>query len=572
MTGEPSGVVAANEPKYLVGFTAIGVIVLAAIAYAVRISIDPLAGNYLLTAIFLVANAAGWLLGSVLRRKPHSFLGLLLVLLGDAIFPSNLYAPFLLFTPGLRGRVALSVTAVLLAGLAYHLWNYRRRSLVRFALPFYPYFFACGGMASITLLQFTAGLSMVSVAWLVLIYAAAFNEVSYRLRPEPALHFAIAASVIMTGAAIISAVAFSDRAEGALAAIIAATVLMIVSAVRERRDEPIARVHGLGAWIGLTITFTSLLYYAHSPLWVYIVATGAWTLVLGIVSMLPANEWTEPFLESAWWTEILLATALAGALWQVWMPMVMRTMSGKPLREATTLALLEAGVGLLAVSSWRRRYPAIASTLRGFVANNLLLRLTSYAAPLILILAVAGGWLILHAPEPANVYALLAAGMLLLIVSPRLARHYPPEALDFAGVLAMVFSAFNGLASATLSASVLFAAAAIFLVRYLRGAAVWTFTAFIVLTIGGLALQPMWTPAATIVFLIAAGVIAAASGRVTAVMARLGYGTAHATALLSQCFIEEVEKVVVQRYDLLHELDVFHQPDDVVGEECRDRR
>ena len=45
-----------------------------------------------------------------------------------------------------------------------------------------------------------------------------------------------------------------------------------------------------------------------------------------------------------------------------------------------------------------------------------------------------------------------------------------------------------------------------------------------------------------------------------------------------QRLVEEVEQVVVQRHDLLHELDVLHQPDEVVGEElhgrarCRRRR
>ena len=38
-----------------------------------------------------------------------------------------------------------------------------------------------------------------------------------------------------------------------------------------------------------------------------------------------------------------------------------------------------------------------------------------------------------------------------------------------------------------------------------------------------------------------------------------------------QRFVEEVEQVVVQRHDLLHELDVLHQADDVVGEELLGR-
>ena len=38
-----------------------------------------------------------------------------------------------------------------------------------------------------------------------------------------------------------------------------------------------------------------------------------------------------------------------------------------------------------------------------------------------------------------------------------------------------------------------------------------------------------------------------------------------------QRLVEEVEQVVVQRHDLLHELDVLHQPDEVVGEELDGR-
>ena len=38
-----------------------------------------------------------------------------------------------------------------------------------------------------------------------------------------------------------------------------------------------------------------------------------------------------------------------------------------------------------------------------------------------------------------------------------------------------------------------------------------------------------------------------------------------------QRLVEEIEEVVVQRHDLLHELDVLHQADQVVGEELDGR-
>ena len=207
-----------------------------------------------------------------------------------------------------------------------------------------------------------------------------------------------------------------------------------------------------------------------------------------VVSMIPPRGWSEPFHESAYWAAMILAAALAVALWRVWMPFVMRTMSAAPaLHVAATIGLAEVGVALLAVSAWRRRYPPIAATVSGFVANNFFLRLTSYAAPLFLTVGAAGAWAILGLAAPANVYALLAMGMLLLVAGLFIERHYPPEALDFAGVLAMVFSAFNASASAQLGARVLFAGAAIFLIRHLRAKSAWLFWAFVALTASGVA-------------------------------------------------------------------------------------
>lgn len=526
-----------RESRVPPGFTAIGLVVIAAVAYSIRIAIDPAAGNNVLTATFLLANVIGWLLGWWLRqRNSRSTIGFLLVLLGDAIFPLNLFAPLLLFVPGLRGDVPLTCTAVVLVGLAYHLYNYWHRTSARFALPFYPYFFAVIGGTGIYLLRFTAGLPLWSVAWLVLLYAVAFNEFSYRKRPEPAVHFAIASATILTASIIVSCFAYRDRNVLALAAIVAATIVLIASAIRERNDEAMGRAHGLAAWLGVTLTFTALLYAAHSPLWVYLVATGAWTIILAFISTRQGSGWSEPFPESAWWAVMLLSTALAIALWKVWMPFIVRTLAARPLAEAATVALFEAGLALLLVSIWRRRYPSIAATVQGFVANNVLLRLTSYAAPLFLIVAFAGAWSVLHGPVPASFYAPLIAGTLLLVLGPRLERHIAGEALDFAGLLAMVFAAFNALGSALLGALVLFAAALIFLVRYLRGARPWTFAAFLLLMAAGLALQTLVDERSTFVFLAAAAVVTWGSTRAAALgsrtLARIGFWCAHAVALL----------------------------------------
>lgn len=524
-----------RESRVPPGFTAIGIIVIAALGYSIRIAIDPGAGNNLLTFTFLLANVVGWLLGWWLRQQnPRSTIGFLLVLLGDAIFPLNLFAPLLLFV--LRGNVPLTTTAVILVGITYHLYNYWHRRTARFALPFYPYFFGLSGLAGLVLLRYTAGLALWSVAWLVLFYAIAFNELSHRRRPEPAVHFAIASAAILTVSTLVSAFAYRDRNVLALAAIVVATIVLIVSAIRERHDEAMSRAHGLAAWLGVTLTFTALLYAAHSPLWLYVVATGAWTVVLAFVSTREGRGWSEPFPESAWWAVMLLSSALAIALWREWTPFLIRTLTAKSLREATTAGLFEAGMALLLVSVWRRRYPPIAASLQGFVTNNVLLRLTSYAAPLFLIVAATGAWLVLHGPAPASFYAPLAAGTLLLICGPRLERHYPPEALDFAGVVAMVFAAFNALGSAMLSAAVLFAAAAIFLARYLRGARVWTFGAFLVLTTAGVLLQTIGSRWSTIVFALAGIVVAWASARaLTAArgwLARAGFWGAHAAGWL----------------------------------------
>jgi hypothetical protein len=471
----------------MAGFTAIGIVVLAALAYSIRISLDPAAGSVVLTWTFLLANIIGWALGALLRsRNEDSLLGFLLVLLGDAIFPLNLYAPLILYAPQLRGDVPMTATTVILIGIAYHLWNYRHRERMRFALPFYPFFFALAGGAVLVLLRFTAGLPWWVVGWIVLAFAAAFNELTLRRRPVPPQHFGYASAVLLLGAVIVSAAAMRVAGTALLAAVVAGTAILIANAFR--RAEPFS---GCAAWLGLTTTFTALLYYFHSPLWLYVVMTGAWTVVLCLVSMQQPRDWSEPFHESAWWTAVVLAIALTAVLARVWLPWLVRTaVPASQLRRAAAIGLAELGIALAMVSAWRRRYPPIAATLRGFVTNNALLRTTSYAAPVLLLLAITGAWSLLGGPEPANVYAPLIAGTLLLIFGPRLERLYPAEALDCAGIVAMVCASFNALASVVLSACVLFAAALIFLARWLRGAGVWTYGAFLVLATAGAVLLP----------------------------------------------------------------------------------
>jgi len=205
MREQPEVGTAVRDSRFVAGFTAIGIIVLAATAYSIRIAVEPAGASPLLTGTFLLANVVGWLMGSALRRsEPRSTLGLFLVLLADAIFPLNLFAPFVLYTPGLRGNAPLSTTAVLLIGIAYHLWNYRRRSTVRFALPFYAYFFALAGGTALLLTRFTLGRPMWIVAWIVLAFAAAYSELACRTKPEPELHFSIAGATILAASAFVS--------------------------------------------------------------------------------------------------------------------------------------------------------------------------------------------------------------------------------------------------------------------------------------------------------------------------------------------------------------------------------
>ncbi len=483
----------ARLPMYAAGFTGIGVIVLAALVYSIQVSVDPAAGNLPLTTVFLALNVLGWTVGAWLRaRDRDSLAGFLLVLLGDALFPLNLYAPLVLSTPGFRGDIELSVTAVLLIGLCYHLWNYQNRRRARFALFFYPYFFAAGGAALLYLLPKTSSLPLWLAAWFLLAFAVTFNELSWRQQPEPGVHFAFASGLLLLGSLAFSALGVAtERSEIMLAAMLTAAVATIVTAIRRRADTGVARFFGFAAWISVTVCATALLYYFHSPLWLYIVATSSWTLVLAIVSMRTREGWSEPFYESAWWTVMLLAAGLLAALVRLSLPWIVRTVapfsSMQALQAPAALALIELAVALVLVSSWRRRNPPIASSFVGFVTSQILLRIASFAAPLILLTGATGLWLILHAPSPGNVYVPLVVGALLLFVAPSLERFYPAEALDFGGITALLLAAFNGLSSPALSAIVLLAGAGILLRRWWRGAAGWTYPAFLVLaTVAGI--------------------------------------------------------------------------------------
>src|ERR1051325_3384471 len=248
---------AARERMTMAGFTAIAIVVVAALAYSVRISLDPAGGNALLTWTFLGANVVGWLAGALLpRRNRDSLLGFLLVLLGDALFALNLYAPLVLFAPRLRGDVPLSATAVILIGIAYHLYNYRNRERTRFALPFYPYFFAMAGGAVLVLTHFTLGLAWPVTAWVLLGFALLFHELTARARPEPPRHFGWAAAALLLGSVIVSASVLGGRSVAVLAAVVAGTAMLIASTFR-RADS----VFGCASWLALTTMCTALLYW-----------------------------------------------------------------------------------------------------------------------------------------------------------------------------------------------------------------------------------------------------------------------------------------------------------------------
>src|SRR5258705_904711 len=113
----------ARSPRLLfaTGYTGVAVVLLAAVGYSIQVSSPSASAPIALSLVFIALNVVGWWAGGTLyARRPGDPLGITLLVMGDTLFPLNLYGPAVLLLASSRSRVPTAASAILAIGLADH--------------------------------------------------------------------------------------------------------------------------------------------------------------------------------------------------------------------------------------------------------------------------------------------------------------------------------------------------------------------------------------------------------------------------------------------------------------------
>jgi hypothetical protein len=466
----------------LVGYLGVAIVVVSSAGYSVQVTFSPTAADRLLALTFCAINVLAWAGGYYARRRePLKPFGTTLLVLGDALFPLNLYAPAYLYLSPLKGNVALSISAVLLVGIVYHLRGFFRANLRRFSPVFYPYFFtgSIGGILCLT--RFTIGLSVAIVVWIIVAFAVAFQTVAASRNLQPRRHFSFATLALLLVIMTFTVDAFLAANAGQYLPaffILAATVGWLARTTRNLGSP--SRLFGLGFFIALTVSFTAVLYHLNASAAVYVIFTTLWVCTLSALPVVLKNRKMYPFRESADWLSIILGLSLVAYFvpfwslllkYQIIVPLThaLRLPAGLRIEQPEwvlpPLSLIAISAAFLVGSYRKRRYPTISASKAGLMTNIAVISLMSYLPLLFLVAAGTGLGLALSGEVLGATIAPFVVGVAYLIASQGSDRLYPMRTLKLAGYIAIMLSVLASVYSVDVAAIALLCSSLVFFWR-----------------------------------------------------------------------------------------------------------
>jgi carbon monoxide dehydrogenase subunit G len=469
---------------WAIGSTGAAAVFLAAVAYALQIALDASTASVALTMAFLAFNVLAWWLGyAVSSRRAGDPLGRALLMVGDVIFPLNLFAPIHIHI--FPERVSHSISTVLLIGLVYHLPGYLRLTASRFPPFFYPYFFAGAGGVLLFLGQFTLGLRLEALVALIVVLGAGLQLAGERWDVRLRRHFSLAVMALLVAATAAAGLVLLRRPTPALlGALFAQGIALAALASRTRGLGPVCRLFGLAAYVAFTIAFTASLSSLGASPSHYVLATTLWVCALTVLSVVLRGGPGEPFRDSAHWLAFALGLGLTAGCAPSWaaaagLPLPGRLGAISPFRQwppgtiAAALAPLGVGGAFLLGSLARWRNPVIAPSLGEFIVSATLLNVASYLAPLLLPPAAAALWSGAGWDPLGTVVLPLLFGLLYFAFTDAKDVSYPVGAFRLAGSVAVLASALIALVTGRLVVAVCVGGALVFLWRSLKERALW---------------------------------------------------------------------------------------------------
>jgi hypothetical protein len=495
----------------LVGYLGVAIVFLSSAGYSVQVTFNPTAADWLLALTFCAINVVAWTGGHFARRRePMKPFGTTLLVLGDTLFPLNLYAPAYLYLLPLKGNVALSASAVLLVGVIYHLRGFFRANLRRFSPVFYPYFFSGSIGAILYLTRFTIDLSVAIVVWIIVAFAVAFQTVAASRNLQPRRHFSFATLALLLVVMTFTVDAFVAANAGQYLPaffILAATVGWLALTTRNLGSP--SRLFGLGFYIALTVSFTSVLYHLNARAEAYVIVTTLWVCTLSALPIVLKSRKLYPFRESADWLSIILGLSLVlyfVSFWslllkyQILVPLThaLRLPAGLRIEQAPwvlpPLSLIAISAAFLGGSYRKRRYPTISASKAGLTTNIAVISLTSYLPLLLLVAAGTGLGLAFSGQALGATVASFVVGVAYLAASQGSDRLYPMRTLKVAGYIAVMLSVLASIYSVDVAAIALFCCSLVFLWRSGVERSSWPHLCFLTLITAAAALCAVRVP------------------------------------------------------------------------------
>lgn len=355
----------------IAAYSGLALLLAAALATAIHVAKVPQAASTALLTVTVGVNLLAWGLGQFLFRRPSAAESKhLLIALGDALLPLNVYLVAISRLTPIVGQMRLSAWLAASVSLAYGIFaDLAGRHVPLTARAHRAYLFTFGLAASTYLSAATFGLN---ASWIALALAGALGLVTalcYAIRSSLRGHYAIAGMIAIIAAMGLLRPSFVQRPDtlSLLAAWIAAVWLFLMAWAN--RESGIGKVVGFSAWAGLTLALSATLYFSHWWLTPNMIFAGLWVAGLIYLWRLFGPKRFAPLKESAYWFAIffsLVVVSLFEPLWRYWVTLHFGALRDS-FGEAHPRGLIPSSDNL-----WRAATLAIVAvaTLVGFILRR----------------------------------------------------------------------------------------------------------------------------------------------------------------------------------------------------------
>ncbi|MBI3952165.1 MAG: hypothetical protein HY314_17085 [Acidobacteria bacterium] len=321
-----------NDARHLLtaAYSGLALIFMAALASAIRITLNPDATSTGLivawASVNLIAWGAGWI---ALRRESDQGFSQLLIAVGDALLPLNLYMIGITHARPVAGSIAFSASFAAMAALAYYIFaDLAARRVPLTGYPHRVYLFTICFAVPVYFAYLTVGLSVSTVALVLVGVVGLVAALSRLLDPPLRQHYAVAGMLLILAVAGLFARPFTQRTDGLFLLGVSLAAGLLFALAWFNREAWFGKLLGFSAWGILTLAFAATFHalgWWRTP---SLVLAAAWVALLVYTWRFLGPVRFAPLKEPAYWFAFALGVMVAGSLRPLWRSLAMLHFDG----------------------------------------------------------------------------------------------------------------------------------------------------------------------------------------------------------------------------------------------------